>query len=84
VGEDGLVDVAMDTLSIAMRRDARDGYVRRTMIFIYSIGYMHGDPRYPRFFAYSRFRRRNAGRCDRNNLMLLYVCWSWSVSRHTC
>jgi len=26
-----------------------------TLIHIYSVGYMHGDPRYPRFFAYLNF-----------------------------
>jgi NADH-quinone oxidoreductase subunit L len=46
------------------------------MIFIYSIGYMHGDPRYPRFFAYmALFGGAMLGVVVANNLMLLYVCW---------
>jgi NADH-quinone oxidoreductase subunit L len=46
------------------------------LIFIYSIGYMHGDPRYPRFFAYlSLFGASMLGLVLANNLLALYLCW---------
>ncbi len=46
------------------------------LIFIYSIGYMHGDPRYPRFFAYlSLFAASMLTLVLANNLLLLYVGW---------
>ncbi|MDR7542668.1 MAG: NADH-quinone oxidoreductase subunit L [Armatimonadota bacterium] len=47
-----------------------------SMIFIYSIGYMHGDPRYPRFFAYmSLFAASMLLLVLANNLVFLYVGW---------
>ncbi|HET6946281.1 MAG TPA: NADH-quinone oxidoreductase subunit L, partial [bacterium] len=47
-----------------------------SLIFIYSIGYMHGDPRYPRFFAYmSLFAASMLTLVLANNLLLLYVGW---------
>ncbi len=47
-----------------------------TMIFIYSIGYMHGDPRYPRFFAYmSLFAASMLLLVLANNLLFLYAGW---------
>ncbi|MDR7521873.1 MAG: NADH-quinone oxidoreductase subunit L [Armatimonadota bacterium] len=47
-----------------------------SMIFIYSIGYMHGDPRYPRFFAYlSLFAGSMLLLVLANNLLFLYVGW---------
>jgi NADH-quinone oxidoreductase subunit L len=46
------------------------------LIFIYSIGYMQGDPRYPRFFAYlSLFGASMLGLVLANNLFGIYVCW---------
>jgi len=46
------------------------------MIFIYSKGYMHGDPRYSRFFAYiSLFATGMLGLIVSDNLLLLYVFW---------
>jgi NADH-quinone oxidoreductase subunit L len=46
------------------------------LIFIYSIGYMHGDPRYSRFFAYlSLFAASMLTLVLANNLLLLYVGW---------
>ncbi len=46
------------------------------LIFIYSIGYMHGDPRYPRFFAYlSLFAGSMLLLVLANNFLLLYVGW---------
>jgi len=47
-----------------------------SMIFVYSIGYMHGDPRYPRFFAYlSLFAASMLLLVLANNLLFLYVGW---------
>jgi len=47
-----------------------------SLIFIYSIGYMHGDPRYPRFFAYmSLFAASMLTLVLANNLLLLYIGW---------
>ncbi len=47
-----------------------------SLIFIYSIGYMHGDPRYPRFFAYlSLFAGSMLLLVLANNFLLLYVGW---------
>jgi NADH-quinone oxidoreductase subunit L len=46
------------------------------MIFIYSQGYMHGDPRYSRFFAYvSLFACGMLGLVIANNLLELIVFW---------
>jgi NADH-quinone oxidoreductase subunit L len=46
------------------------------MIFIYSIGYMEGDPRYSRFFAYiCLFATGMLGLVVADNLLLLFVCW---------
>ena len=47
-----------------------------TLIHIYSIGYMHGDPRYPRFFAYlNLFAASMLLLVLANNVLLLYVGW---------
>lgn len=46
------------------------------MIFIYSQGYMHGDPRYSRFFAYiSLFATGMLGLVIADNLILLFISW---------
>ncbi|HEM62119.1 MAG TPA: NADH-quinone oxidoreductase subunit L [Chloroflexi bacterium] len=46
------------------------------MIFIYSIGYMKGDPRYSRFFAYiCLFATGMLGLVVADNLLLLFVSW---------
>ncbi len=46
------------------------------LIFIYSIGYMQGDPRYPRFFAYlALFAGSMLLLVLANNFLLLYVGW---------
>jgi NADH-quinone oxidoreductase subunit L len=46
------------------------------MIFIYSVGYMHGDPRYSRFFAYvSLFATGMLGMVVFNNLLAFFVFW---------
>ncbi|MGQ0568830.1 MAG: NADH-quinone oxidoreductase subunit L [Armatimonadota bacterium] len=47
-----------------------------SMIFIYSIGYMHDDPRFPRFFAYlSLFAASMLLLVLANNLLFLYAGW---------
>ncbi|MFC1587953.1 NADH-quinone oxidoreductase subunit L [Planctomycetota bacterium] len=47
-----------------------------TLIHIYSIGYMQGDKRYPRFFSYiSLFTFGMLGLVVSNNLLLLYMFW---------
>ncbi|MBI5701043.1 NADH-quinone oxidoreductase subunit L [Candidatus Saganbacteria bacterium] len=46
------------------------------LIQIYSIGYMKGDPRFSRFFAYlSLFCAAMLGLVLSNNLLLMYICW---------
>ena len=46
------------------------------MVHIYSAGYMHGDPRYPRYFAYlSLFTAAMLGLVIANNLIPLIICW---------
>ncbi len=47
-----------------------------TMIFIYAIGYMQGDPRYARFFAYvSLFATGMLGLVVADNLFMLFLFW---------
>ena len=47
-----------------------------TLIVIYSIGYMHGDPRYPRFFAYlSLFLFSMLGLVLSSTLVQIYLFW---------
>ncbi|MEA2509345.1 MAG: NADH-quinone oxidoreductase subunit, partial [Actinomycetota bacterium] len=47
-----------------------------TLIHIYSIGYMEGDPRYPRFFCYlNLFAAFMLTLVLAGNLLLLYVGW---------
>jgi NADH-quinone oxidoreductase subunit L len=47
-----------------------------TLIHIYSIGYMHSDPRYARFFAYlNLFAASMLLLVLADNLLLLYVGW---------
>jgi proton-translocating NADH-quinone oxidoreductase chain L len=47
-----------------------------SLIAIYSVGYMHGDPGYPRFFAaVSGFLFFMVGLVLSNNFILLYGCW---------
>ncbi|MDO8588300.1 MAG: NADH-quinone oxidoreductase subunit L [Armatimonadota bacterium] len=46
------------------------------MVQVYSIGYMHGDARYPRFFAFlSMFSAAMLGLVLANNLLVIYICW---------
>jgi NADH-quinone oxidoreductase subunit L len=45
-------------------------------IFVYSLGYMHGDPRYSRFFAFmSLFAMSMLMLVMANNLVMLYIGW---------
>ncbi len=47
-----------------------------TLIVIYSVGYMHGDPRYPRFFAYlSLFLFSMLGLILSPTLVQIYLFW---------
>lgn len=47
-----------------------------TLIQIYSIGYMHGDPRFSRFFAYlSLFMCSMLGLLLADNFIMLYIFW---------
>ena len=47
-----------------------------TLIFIYALGYMEGDPRYARFFAYvSLFATGMLGLVVANNLLMLFIFW---------
>ncbi|MDQ4024148.1 MAG: NADH-quinone oxidoreductase subunit L [Actinomycetota bacterium] len=47
-----------------------------TLIHVYSIGYMHGDPRYPRFFAYlNLFAASMLLLVLADNLVLMFVGW---------
>ncbi len=47
-----------------------------SMIFIYSVGYMHGEARYPRFFAYmSLFAASMLLLVLADNFLFLYVGW---------
>ena len=47
-----------------------------SMVMIYSIGYMHGDPRYPRYFAYvSLFSAAMLTLVIANNILLMFMSW---------
>ncbi|MBI4115914.1 MAG: NADH-quinone oxidoreductase subunit L [Candidatus Omnitrophica bacterium] len=47
-----------------------------TLIIIYSVGYMHGDPRFSRFFAYlSLFMASMLSLVLANSLLMLYISW---------
>jgi proton-translocating NADH-quinone oxidoreductase chain L len=47
-----------------------------TLIHIYSIGYMHGDVRYPRFFAYlSLFCFSMLGLVASANVFMIFIFW---------
>ena len=47
-----------------------------TLIHIYSMGYMHDDPRYPRFFAYlSLFCFSMLGLVASANVFMIFIFW---------
>jgi proton-translocating NADH-quinone oxidoreductase chain L len=65
--------VAIDSLSVVMF--VMVTFVA-TLIHIYSIGYMHGDPRYPRFFAYlSLFCFSMLGLVASANVFIIFIFW---------
>jgi NADH-quinone oxidoreductase subunit L len=46
------------------------------MVQIYSRGYMHGDPRFPRFYSYlSLFTAAMLSLVIANNLLLMFISW---------
>jgi proton-translocating NADH-quinone oxidoreductase chain L len=47
-----------------------------TLIHVYSMGYMHDDPRYPRFFMYlSLFCFSMLGLVASGNIFMVFMCW---------
>ena len=67
------IDLALDQLSIVMVLVICGV---GTLIHVYSIGYMHGDERYPRFFAYlNLFIASMLLLVLADNVLLLYVGW---------
>jgi NADH-quinone oxidoreductase subunit L len=67
------VDLLVDQLSIVMVLVVTGV---GSLIHVYSIGYMHGDDRYPRFFAYlNLFAAAMLLLVLADNLLLLYVGW---------
>jgi NADH-quinone oxidoreductase subunit L len=67
------VELRVDPLSMVMALTVTGvGF----LIHVYSIDYMHGDPRYPRYFAYlNLFVAAMLTLVLANNLVLLYVGW---------
>jgi NADH-quinone oxidoreductase subunit L len=46
------------------------------LVMVYSIGYMHGDPRFPRYYAYlSLFSAAMLSLIIADNLLLFFVSW---------
>jgi len=73
----GTVDVG-----VTLRADALSAIMCLTVTFIgtliaiYSVGYMHGDPGYARFFAeVALFLFAMCGLVLANNFYVLYACW---------
>jgi NADH-quinone oxidoreductase subunit L len=67
------VDLLVDQLAIVMVLVVTGV---GTLIHVYSIGYMAGDPRYPRFFAYlNLFAASMLLLVLADNVLLLYVGW---------
>ncbi len=65
--------IAIDSLSVIM-------FVMvtfiATLIHIYSMGYMHDDPRYPRFFTYlSLFCFSMLGLVASSNVFMIFIFW---------
>ncbi len=64
---------SLDSLSIVMLIVVT---VVASMVQIYSIGYMHGDPRYPRYYAYlSLFAASMLALVISNNILLMFMSW---------
>ena len=67
------IGILVDSLTVMMLMIVT---VVGTLIQIYSIGYMAGDPRFTRFFAYlSLFMACMLGLVLADNLLLLYIFW---------
>ena len=65
--------VTVDALSVMMLLVVT---VVATLIKIYSVGYMHGDLRYSRYFAYiSLFTASMLGLVLADNFVMLYIFW---------
>jgi proton-translocating NADH-quinone oxidoreductase chain L len=69
-------------VGVTLRADALSAIMAVTVTFIgtfiviYSAGYMHGDPGYPRFFAeVSFFLFSMCGLVLASNFFVLYACW---------
>ncbi len=64
---------SIDALSIVMLIVVT---VVASMVMIYSTGYMHGDKRYPRYFAYlSLFSAAMLTLVISNNILLMFMSW---------
>ena len=65
--------IAIDNLSVVMFLMVT---FIATLIHIYSMGYMHDDPRYPRFFAYlSLFCFSMLGLVASSNVFMIFIFW---------
>ncbi len=65
--------IMVDGLSVMMLLTVT---IVATLIKIYSMGYMHDDARYSRYFAYiSLFTASMLGLIIADNLLMLYMCW---------
>ena len=64
---------SVDSLSVVMLLVVT---IVASMVQIYSVGYMHGDKRYPRYFAYhSLFGAAMLALVIANNLLLMFMSW---------
>lgn len=64
---------SIDALSIVMLLVVT---VVASMVMIYSVGYMHGDKRYPRYYAYlSLFSAAMLTLVIANNILLMFMSW---------
>ncbi|MBI2843503.1 MAG: NADH-quinone oxidoreductase subunit L [Armatimonadetes bacterium] len=65
--------ITIDSLTIVMLFVVT---IVSAMVQVYSVGYMHGDERYPRFFAYlSLFTSAMLWLVVANTLLLMFVSW---------
>ncbi|GAB4519627.1 MAG: hypothetical protein OHK0046_28780 [Anaerolineae bacterium] len=73
IGLDISWQLRVDTLSVTMMLFVT--FVG-TLIHLYSAGYMHGDPRFPRFFAYlNMFLMFMLILISGNNFLMMFVGW---------
>jgi NADH-quinone oxidoreductase subunit L len=64
---------AVDSLTVVMLLVVT---IVASMVQIYSVGYMHGDPRYPRYYAYlSLFAAAMLGLVISSNILLFFISW---------